>query len=236
MLRCYLESPDWKGSELNLSPEEAHHIFNVMRAAVGDEVYAFDGKGNGARAVIVSSEPAILEIQDVVTESESGSTSITLIQALPKGSRMDLIVEKATELGAAQIIPVITDRVISRPKQEKVERWRRIAVAAAKQCGSLTVPKIEDIVSYDDALEVCGDQDILLIGSLEEGAKAMRDVIRGSGASKVAVIIGPEGDLTPEEHAAAVEKGAIPVSFGKLVLRVETAALYVLSALGYELG
>ncbi len=234
MHRCYLESAEWKGSDLQLSADEGRHLCKVLRAGVGDEVFVFDGAGRTAVTRINALNPVVLEIIKEELQECSGSGGITLIQSLPKGKRMDLIVEKATELGVSTIVPVVTERVIAIPKADRVERWRRIVVSAAKQCGSCRMPRVLDIMSYEKALEDCGPFDLLLVGSLNADAKLLREVLRDSKAESIAVIIGPEGDLTADEIDLAVKSGALQVSFGELVLRVETAALYVISAIRYE--
>lgn len=235
MHRCYLESAAWRGSEVQLSAAESHHLVKVLRAVAGDEVFVFDGAGRTARARLKSLAPAVLEIIREDAVECDGACGVTLIQALPKGSRMDLIVEKATELGVSAIVPVITERVIVEPKSERVERWRRIVVSASKQCGAAGMPMVMDITPYSEALARLEPFDLLLVGSLGADAILLRDVLRGSDAKRIGVIIGPEGDLTSDEIDEAVRHGAVQVSFGDLVLRVETAALYVLSAVRYEI-
>ena len=234
MHRCYLESARWKGGELRLSSDESHHLLNVLRAQQGDEVFVFDGAGHTARARLDNLDPVTLSVLEETAAEDAGVGGITLIQALPKGKRMDLIVEKATELGVSSIVPVITERVVAVPKADRVERWRRIVVSAAKQCGASSMPNVLDIMDYGTAIEECGPFDLLLVGSLAPDTKLLKDVLRASEYQTVAVIIGPEGDLTQVELDDAIAKGAVPVSFGDLVLRVETAALYVMSAIRYE--
>ena len=213
-----------------------------MRARPGDEVMVFDGAGHVAPARVKTTSPAVLEITGEV-EEKVRRNRLTLIQALPKGHRMDLIVEKGTELGLQSLVPVITVNTVSRPKGEqaakKVERWNRIALSAARQCGTPWIPDITPVTSYESAL---GSKfDLLLIGSLSADARPLHDVLNETPALRdgnlsIAIIIGPEGDLADSETAEAVDKGAVPVSFGELVLRVETAAIYSLSVLSYEIG
>jgi 16S rRNA (uracil1498-N3)-methyltransferase len=234
MHRCYLESARWKGGELRLSSDESHHLLKVLRAEQGDEVFVFDGAGHSARARLDKLDPVTLSVLEETVAEDSRVGGITLIQALPKGKRMDLIVEKATELGVSTIVPVITERVVAIPKADRVERWRRIVVSAAKQCGASNMPSVLDIMDYGAAIDACGPFDLLLVGSLAPDTKLLKDVLRDSEYQSVAVIIGPEGDLTQGELDDAIAKGAVPVSFGELVLRVETAALYVISAIRYE--
>jgi 16S rRNA (uracil1498-N3)-methyltransferase len=164
---------------------------------------------------------------------------VTLIQALAKPARMDWLVEKATELGVGEILPVTTERVVVEGGQHKVERWERIAASAARQCGTPHVPRILPVCSLSLALERIAGFDLTVLGCLAPGVRRFREAMemrRGSEVRNVALLIGPEGDFTPGETSAMLEKGAVPVSFGPLVLRVETAAVFGLSVLLYELS
>lgn len=240
MHRCYIQSADWQSPEIALSEHEAHHLFDVLRAVKDDEVLVFDGQGRSARASVRSVEPPVLTVSDAEVVLKQQQGGITLIQAIPKGKRMELIVEKATELGVSEIVPVLTERVVSVPKGERaarrVEKWRKTSVAAARQCGADWVPSVSEIVSLEKALEERGPFDLFLVGALTSDAKSLREVLRDKArfAKTVALLVGPEGDLSLSELDMAVAKGAIPVSFGELVLRVETAAIYGLSILAYE--
>lgn len=243
MHRCFINPSDWQNSDIVLSAEEAHHLLNVMRGRVGDIVIAFDGRGREAETRIKKIHPPILEVCSESMHGQPISSLVTLMQALPKGKNMDLIVEKATELGVTSIIPVITERVIGRiddtRRAEKTLRWQKLALSAAKQCGSCWVPEIGNVVAFETALQYCPGYDLVIIGSLHEGAIPLRNLLRDAlikSPRKTAMMIGPEGDFTPEEIRCAVSAGAIPARFGKLVLRVETAAIYAMSALVYELA
>ena len=224
---------------------EEHHLMNVLRLTTGDTVALFDGRGREAIAKIVTVDDGVgFEIISGV-ESVCSGPMITLIQALPKGRRMDLIVEKATELGVSCIRPVTTNRTVvsldARKREKRSERWQRIALSAARQCGVNWVPDVLPVSSFREALDHCASFDVLLVGSLRADVRSLRQVMGEIGdlwsqpSAKVGLIIGPEGDLDREELRAAVDVGGIEVSFGSLVLRVETAALYGISVLVYEM-
>jgi 16S rRNA (uracil1498-N3)-methyltransferase len=156
---------------------------------------------------------------------------------------MDLIVEKATELGVGAILPVTTERVVATPGRRRAakqqDRWQRIAVSAAKQCGLNWIPEVASVSDYAEALDRCRGSDLFLVGAITGETRPLHDVMTEARARTVgsaSLVIGPEGDLTPAELHAAVAAGAVPVSFGGLVLRVETAALYGLAVLAYELA
>jgi len=242
MHRCFIESRRWNEETIIPSESEAHHLLHVMRAEEGDRVEVFDGGGLEAEAVVRydCGKRLVLDVQ-ISKNAASRPFDITLIQAIPKGARSDLIIEKATEMGVSRIIPVISKRVIVRLKgkqaEKRVERWNRVAKSAAKQCGTKWLPQIDDICSYSSVLKNLSGFDVILLGSLVDGVKPLKNVIEnlhGSKPKSLAIIIGPEGDLTPSEIEASLSAGAIPVSFGNLVLRAETAAIYALSVLSYE--
>ncbi len=242
MHRCFIEPERWDEQRIKPSSDEAHHLRHVLRVVNGDVVTVFNGAGLEAHANVrcESGCPLVLDVQDAMHAAER-PFDLVLVQAIPKGSRMDLIVEKATELGVARIVPVLTERVIVRLDAAQAikrrERWARVAKSASKQCGTPWLPQIDAVQSFSDMLMQASEYDVVLLGSLAEGVQPLRvavAAVRAQSPRSVAVIIGPEGDLTPTEIKSALEVGAIPISFGELTLRAETAALYALSVLSYE--
>jgi len=243
--RCHVEPGKWTAAGVRLSADEIHYLRDVLRVRHGEPVALFDGRGREAVADVALDEASGSLALSVREErpSRRPAVAITLVQALPKGARMDWIVEKATELGASVIVPALTERVVARlaegPRRAKAARWQRIALNAARQCETGVVPTVREVTDFPAALKAAGEADLFLVGSLQPEAKPLRDVMRGIGGSRpatVALLIGPEGDLTPAELQAAAAAGAQAASFGARVLRVETAALYGLSVLAYELG
>ncbi|NQU10886.1 16S rRNA (uracil(1498)-N(3))-methyltransferase [bacterium] len=240
MRRFYL--PDLQAPVL--TGAEAHHCLNVLRLKPGDTLTVFDGRGHEALGRITAVERDTVRLQ-MLSQSTSGPRPwrITLAQAIPKRS-MDLIVQKAAELGVVEIIPLVSDRTIVQPRghaSHKVDRWREIVLEACKQCGTNWLPEVHPPRPVRELLGQLGPYDLRLIGSLQPEARPLREVLRGALPARpatppaVLVVIGPEGDFTPAELAAAKSAGCQPVSFGPLVLRSETAALFVLSVLHYEL-
>ena len=254
MHRCYAAPGDWSETGIRLTPEESHHLRNALRLRAGDEVTVFDGCGRAAVARIAEgaapssarsgslkrSGDLLLTPSQVVVERPR-PVSVTLIQALPKGNRMDVIVEKATELGASALWPVTSERVVAEVTAcragARLDRWRRIAVSAAKQCGTNWLPRIEPARDFGEAVRAARELDVFFCGSLEPRARPFRDAVsfaRRACAARFGILIGPEGDLTPDEYRLVREAGGVPISFGRLVLRVETAAIFALSVLAYE--
>lgn len=228
-------------------PKQLHHLRAVLRLKAGDRVCCFDGQGAehaGTISHLTRARMAVrldqrLAASPLTPRVKGGARGLTLwlAQALIKAPRFDWLIQKATELGVNRLSPIMTERTVIRltdaQGRRKRERWRRIAEAASKQCGRADVPSIDPPQSLRILLPLLGDVPLVLIPTLEVAARPFRDVLEGSrAAGDVAVLIGPEGDFSPAEVAAAVKAGAQPVSLGRLTLRSETAALACLAILG----
>ena len=241
MHRFFLSSVDWPSGMLR--GEEARHLSQVLRIKPGDTITVFDGCGRRAAAEVlsVSREEVALRMGEA-RKSPMPMPHITLAQAIPKGKNMDLIVQKAVELGVAAIQPLVTRNTIVHPGDGKSDKWQRTALEACKQCGQDTLPMVADPLSFDrwiqNGIEIppAGEaKHLRLIASLAPGAKPLRDVLHAHPQTTAAtVLIGPEGDFTADETAAALAAGFVPASLGEIVLRVETATIFCLSALRYE--
>lgn len=218
-----------------LPSAESHHLARVLRVRVGQEITLFDGRGGVADAVIESVSKTTVEARiSKHWKVPKPRVEIDLIQAVPKPDRWELVLQKAVELGATTLRPILTQRTEFKPNPRKQERWQKIVLNAAQQCEVRWLPKLQPLEKMEAIPPQLEKYDLVLIGSLYEGAKPFREV-SFTGKSKVALLIGPEGDFTPEEVDAAVTAGAIPVSFGDRILRTETAAIFGLSVLAYEL-
>lgn len=279
MHRFYLSPNEWNLDALYLRGAEAHHAHDVLRLKRGDNAIVFNGHGHEVTAEIVAvgrDQMRLRKLHD--TRSPELRCRITLGQAIPKGKNMELIVQKAVEIGVAEIAPLISERTIvhldQKESQQKRAKWQQIAIEAAKQCGQNWLPRIhsprklkdffdqytsvatglwpvssagEAVSSTADMLEnkerphspaVTG---LRLIGSLQPDAQHLKNVLaeyhlaHGSAPSFVLMLVGPEGDFTPAELALAKSNGCQPITLGPIILRVETAAIYCLSVLSYEL-
>lgn len=234
-------------AELILSPEESHHLISVNRARLGDPVVAFDGRGTEWTCELAGDrrQGAVLRVRSR-REAPPLPFALTLAQALPKGPAMDAIVRKATEIGAARIVPLETARTQvhfdGERSERKADKWRVAALEAAKQCGNPFLPKIAPVQRFDAFLAAAGAHDLRLIASLHPGARSLRTLLAdflartGRRPHSALWLIGPEGDFTAEELAQALAAGFAPVTLGPLVLRCETAATYALSVTSYELA
>jgi 16S rRNA (uracil1498-N3)-methyltransferase len=231
MHRFYL--PDFQKPVL--SAAEAHHATQVLRVKAGDIVNAFDGRGREAQCQIaeISNRSVKLKLLTQIS-SKPLPCRISLAQAIPK-KNFELIVQKATELGVAVIMPLISERTIKRPTASP-ERWRDIALEACKQSGNNWLPEIHPPQQARDFLSSPGRFDLQLIASLQPDARPLKKILADvPPPATVLVLIGPEGDFTPAELSLAKSAGCLPLSLGPLVLRAETAALYALSVLHHEL-
>ena len=247
MHRFYLPPEHCAGEMLRLDGREAHHALHVLRLKRGELVTVLDGVGNEFLcAVENSSRHAVTLSVSLKNFTPPLPCSITLLQAVPKGKIIESIIQKAVELGARRIVPLLTERVVTQLNDEdagnKRDKWQQVAVEAIKQCGAAWLPKIETPVTPAQFLARKDNFDLSLIGSLQKDHRHSRECLRefqakhGRLPQSVGVWIGPEGDFTLEELDAIQTAGALPISLGQLVLRVETAAIYCLSILNYELN
>ncbi len=212
-----------------------------MRLGAGDEVAAFDGTGKEYKGLIekITAKEIGVDIKTVIEKKQKKLFEIILVQAIPKLDRMDFIVQKATELGVDTIIPAITKRTVVIPEGERAKlrarRWERIAQEAAKQCGRTSVPLIEPIMDLRSALKKTKNSSLKLLAALVKDKVALKDALKDFKGASISAFIGPEGDFTEEEVEEARKEGAAIVSLGELVLRTDTASLYMLSSINYQL-
>lgn len=246
LARFYIHPDHWTSDTLALTDDEARHCAQVMRRSVGDEIIAFNGVGGWAQCRITSISKTRVDLACGAPEmSPAPSVKITLLQAVPKAGNMELIIEKAVELGANEIIPVLTERTVvkldAKEAAKKCEKWQRLAVEACKQCGQNWLPQIHLPRPFDTAWNQLADHDLRLIAAIQEDAKPLKSLLATRQAANLQppasalIAIGPEGDFTPAEYALARQQGCLPMSLGRIILRVETAALFCLSVLAHEL-
>ncbi|MFC1804240.1 RsmE family RNA methyltransferase [Candidatus Omnitrophota bacterium] len=214
---------------------QIHHFRDVLRVKQGQELVVFDDRGNEYKAKVqsISLKSLVLKINKMDRFVREDKQNLTIACAIPKKSKMDDIIDKLTQLGVDRVIPLLTRRVIvkldARGKKTKLERWRKVALSASQQSQRKLLPVIEPIKSLQEVLSQSSGFGLKLIPALLGERKAIKDIIKNSQAKNILVLIGPEGDFTPEEVQAAVTAGCVPVTLGETVLRVETAALAVAS-------
>lgn len=243
-MQRFFVTPDQVGEDkIRIQGSDVNHMKNVLRMRPGEEVMVSDGNNRQYRCRVEDYPDgeavlAILEAGLVDTELPS---RIYLFQGLPKQEKMELIVQKAVELGVCQVIPVQTRRCVvkldAKKAAKKVQRWQQIAESAAKQAGRGYIPAVSEVMTFQEALAFSETLDIRLIpyelADGMEGTRKILDEIRPG--QSVGIFIGPEGGFEKEEVGRAVEAGALPITLGKRILRTETAGIAVLSILMYRL-
>ena len=246
MHRFHLPPEQSRGKSLTLTGQEAHHALNVLRVRAGERVVVLDGAGRELMCDAGTPErdqlPLTVAQETVVPPLPY---QITLLQAIPKGKIIESIIQKAVELGVHRIVPLLSDRVVTQLDRDsaaaRAEDWRGVAVEAIKQCGSAWLPKIEVPVTPKAYLDRAEKFELPLIASLQSDRRHPRDYFQtfrkenGRMPKTLCIWIGPEGDFTPAEMGAIKSAGSLPITLGRLVLRSETAAIYSLSVLNYEL-
>ena len=245
MHRFYITPSECNNRPLILNEAEAKHARSVLRIREGDRIIVLNGEGKEILCETQEVRNNYIKL-NVIQENRIPfiDFEITLYQAITKGKTMDMIIQKATELGVNRIVPVLSDRSVpdwDKTKSDaKVEKWKTVCIESIKQCGSAWIPKLELPMKINEAINDSNNSDISLIATLQSDAKHPRIHIdsfhleKGHKLSKIAIWVGPEGDYTPAE-INTIRRSALPISLGPLVLRSETAAIYCLAILNYEL-
>lgn len=242
MIRCYLPPERWTGEQAELDEAESKHLAGVMRAQAGARIEILDGRGTSGAAEVVAphKKRTTLRILSRTAAAPFAPRRI-LAQALVREQKMDWLIQKAVELGVHAIWPLQTERAVVRIRAEEAERkaarWQAIALAACKQSGNPWLPDILPPHPLPEALAALRTAPgAACFGALQAGAVPLSDYfarLRREGCPQVAAFIGPEGDFSPAEVEILLAAGVQPVTFGPIVFRVETAALFILSALQY---
>lgn len=232
-----------KDGEIWIEGTDVNHIKNVLRMKEGEELQISDGSGITYLCTLTSAtgEKVCAAIKEEMQRDTELPSKIYLFQGLPKADKMELIIQKAVELGAYEVIPVSTKRAVvkldDKKAGKKVERWNSIAESGAKQSGRNVIPKVTEVMSFKNALEYAKELDVLFIPyELAEGMEETRELIEQiQPGQSVGIFIGPEGGFEVSEVESAIEYGAKPITLGKRILRTETAGLTMLSILMYHL-
>jgi 16S rRNA (uracil1498-N3)-methyltransferase len=237
--RFHVPAADWQSDTVRLTGDEATHCGRVMRKQPGDSIEVFDGAGRVAVGEIVQVAKSEVQVR-IVSEDRTAafSTAIHLVPALIKGEAFEWLLEKAVELGAASVQPVITERCVihldAGQMEKKLAKWRRHMIESAKQCHTPFVPHLDAPKSFASLVPTL-EAEWKLIPALSEHSRTLKQVLPATKPASVCVLIGPEGDFTPEEELLAQQHGFQPITLGRLILRAETAAISTLAILGHEL-
>jgi len=240
---------DLQNGKIIITGEDVKHIANVLRASAGDEIILCDGLGTDYYAVIehISKQSIETSIKASKPNTTEPPLNITVFQGIPKGDKMDFIIQKCVELGVKRIVPVMTARSVvrfgnSRDAASKAARWNRIALEAAKQCDRGVVPVVDEPVGFDAALKLAEGFGLRLFPYEEERNSSLRDVLKkysdtaAGTPESAAIMIGPEGGFERSEADKAIGAGFISVTLGPRILRTETAGLATSAIVMYELG
>ena len=241
MHSCYVSPLHTFEDTLCISESERHHLLNVLRLRTGSQIEVFDGVGNCYIASLCDTRTSPLQAKILHHQFQPHTPPyITLFQGLPKFDKMDLIVQKTTEIGVNQIAPMICQRSIPKPvvQQKRTARWQRIANEAAKQCKRSHFAHVLAPQGLDGCLggEVVGHFDLLILLWEGEKQQGLKEILCNHQAAKsVGLFVGPEGGFTNEEVEMAVQSGCLAATLGDNILRTETAAIVGVAAVMYEL-
>jgi 16S rRNA (uracil1498-N3)-methyltransferase len=238
--RFFVEGNFATGETLDLAGGDAHKIVDVLRKRSGDSIEIVDSSAQRFSATLqIEGRSVRARLDESYAPVEKQGLEITVAQGLPKGQKMDFVVEKVTELGAAAILPLYSERtIVSDAGQTKLDRWRRLAKSAAAQCGRDRIPEIAEPQKLENLLESFSSYDTVLFPWELAEPGPLRDVLPGllENARRVLVVVGPEGGFSHAEAEAAQRAGAQLISLGSRILRTETAALVTVAMLNYVSG
>lgn len=241
MNRFFIKRENIKNDEITVFGEDVQHISKVLRLQTDDKIVLCDGEGNDYLAAILGMDKNSIRTGIIEKKPSKGEPDIEVVlyQGIPKSTKMDLIIQKCTEMGVKRIVPVFTVRTIvklesEKDERKKVERWTKIAEEAAKQSGRGIVPIIDMPVTFNEALNDAAKLDTSIIPyELEESLSIKKALVRDKVTS-IGFFVGPEGGFDSGEVHKAKDMGAVPVTLGSRILRTETAGIVVLASIMYE--
>lgn len=241
MYRFFVEPEQIGEISVSITGKDVNHIKNVLRMKIGEKILISDGSDKEYICAIcrISAEEVVADIEDINGESRELPIKVTLFQALPKGDKMETVIQKMIELGAYEIVPMSTKRCVvkldAKKAASKTKRWNAIAESAAKQSKRGIVPQVKEPVTYQQALQIAKDMDMVLIPyeeavNMENTRQVISEIQPGMS---VGIFIGSEGGFAKEEVEQARENGAKEITLGKRILRTETAGMAMMSVLMY---
>lgn len=234
--RIYIGSDRIENGRAFIDGSDANHVLRVLRKSKGDGLKICDMHGNSYNAVIdeITSDGLYATLGEPEKQDSEMPFKVSVYQCFPKGDKLETVIQKAVELGAYEIVAVMSERCVARPDgkafAKRVERLKKISEAAAAQCGRSYIPEIRGIVSYSEAVKEISEKDIGFICYEGDGTKPVREILRDTPET-IGFLIGPEGGLSEKETSLARENDIALAGLGKRILRTETASGYVLSAI-----
>lgn len=242
MTNFYVLPQDVDGQRVRFRGDEARHLCIVCRKIAGDVVNAVDGQGNELTVILeqVGPEDTVGRVIRLRRRSREPVSRVILAQAITKGGRMDLVIQKGTELGVHRFIPMITEHTVVSPDElssaKKQERWQKIAISAMKQSLRTQLPRVDPMASFDKVLQEAGEADLALMASVVKDARSLDRVLVGKNSRDILLLVGPEGGFSPGEICQAIQRGIGLVSLGPRRLRAETAGMLLVGLVLFQLG
>jgi 16S rRNA (uracil1498-N3)-methyltransferase len=248
MQRYFVPPEQFAGNRVVLSGDDAHHAIRVMRMKAGDRMICSDGRDREAlvRVSAIDKQSVEAEVLEWLDPPAEAAVDVWVAQSLPKGDKMETVIQKCTEIGAARFIPFLSERTIvqydGKKEAKRLERWNKIAKEAAEQSRRGRIPQVDPPVSWKQLLQLSGEAGLALFCYEKEEERGLRDILSAwmgeprSGRGTILLIIGPEGGFSEEEAEEAATAGCRPVRLGRRILRTETAAMVGLSCIIYESG
>lgn len=246
MAHHFIIPPEQIGDEeIIITGSDLEHLVRVLRLRPGDAITVSNGQGTVYHCVLqqITKDKAVGTIRGAYPDTSEPPIEVMLLQGLPKGDKLDLIIQKATELGVTAVYPIAMERSVVKLSPEKaasrVKRWQRIAFEAAKQCRRNRAPVVHSVMTLAGVFDSLPGETKVLIPWEGEKTRGIRQVLTSpefTAAKRIALVIGPEGGFAGEEIILAENWGAVPVSLGPRILRTETAAIATLTVLMYQLG
>lgn len=243
MHRFFVDKQNIEDHKVTIIGEDVKHIKSVLRLNEGDIISICDKQKTDyiAKITMFYKEKIVCDIIDTKTSSTEPPVDVILYQGIPKSAKMDLIIQKSTEIGVVKIIPVITDRTVvkiqERKKEEKkLERWNRIAEESAKQSKRGIIPEVCQILTFDEMLEALNNNGLIIVPYENEKNVGIKEILKSNDNKRINVIIGPEGGFEDREIKSLINIGANIVSLGPRILRTETAGFIASAMVLYELG
>jgi len=247
MSKFFINTEQINQNTICIKGQDVNHIKNVLRKKINDEIIICDAqesKDYFCKIVDIMDDEIVCEINKKIDNDVESNINVTIFQGLPKSDKMELVIQKAVELGAFEITPIEMKRCVvklnEKEKNKKIERWQKISEVAAKQCGRGIIPQINNIISVKDVCNLCNKYDILLVAYENEKVNTLKkeiDNIKNTFMEKeinIGIVIGPEGGIDEKEIEILRESGAKIVTLGKRILRTETVALNIISIIMYE--
>lgn len=243
MPRFFVKNENLSGNSVTVSGDDAWHIARSLRMAVGEKITVCDEDGNEHICTLekITDECAIASVKESKRAKGEMPHRVVLYQALPKGDKMDYIVQKAVENGVSRIVPFVSERCVSRPDEKSLEkkrvRWQRIALEAAKQCGRGVIPSVEGAITFEKMLFEVAAHSLCLFCYEGEGTLSLKKVLNGASLNEgdvISVVIGSEGGFSEKEALAAADAGVSMCGLGNRILRSESASGFALACITYE--